>query len=320
MIVTAETELLAMMSAALATGGFGDVVEARSAQEALALIEPDAGTSGGAAVDALLLDMTLPDADGVETCATIRLNVAHKDTPIVVLAEPGDTQSLSQAFVAGASDYIFKPFHDVELLARMRSILRNKVQLDRRRATERELQRLRRPASIWRASDGPVIEPDSGLPGRGCLTGSLTWHARRDDGASMAVIVARIDALTSFRHLYGADAASGMIGRVAARIGDLVAPLNHLLAAFDTGSFAIVCAPAADGARELAEAARRCVADLQIPHMECAFRDSVSASVGMALGVRVSRERVAQLLPSAISAAEQAAAEGGDRVVVVEGL
>ena len=315
MIVTAEKDLLDLMPAALATGGFGDIVMARSAQEALSLMAPGAM----APIDALLLDMTLPDADGVETCATIRLNAAHKETPIIVLAEPGDTHSLSQAFVAGASDYIFKPFHDVELLARMRSISRNKTQMDQRRATERELQRLRRPASIWRSSDGPVIEPESGLPGRGCLTGSLTWHAGREDGASIAVIVARIDALTSFRHLYGVGATAVMLGRVAASLGELTAPLNYFLTAFDTGSFAIVCAPAPDDTCALAEAARRCVARLAIPHMECAFRDTVSASVGVAVGARGSREQVAQLLPSAISAAEQATAEGGDQVVFVEG-
>ena len=315
MIVTAQIDLLAMMSAALTVGGYDDIVVAGAAQEALDQMTPAAAP----AIDALFLDMALPDADGVETCATIRLNARHRDTPIIVLAEPGDTQSLSQAFVAGASDYIFKPFHDVELLARMRSISRNKSQLDQRRATERELQRLRRPTSIWRSSEGPVIEPESGLPGRGCLTGTLTWHAAREDGVAIAVIVARIDALTSFRHLYGVESTAAMLRDVAAGFGALIAPLQYVLTAFDTGSFAIVCAPAREDVKSLAEAARQCVARLSIPHMECAFRDTVSASVGVAVGARVSRDKVAQLLPSAISAAEQAAAEGGDRVVFVEG-
>ena len=81
----------------------------------------------------------------------------------------------------------------------------------------------------------------------------------------------------------------------------------------------IVCAPAGDAARRLAEQARARVAELAIPHRESALHDTVSASVGISMGARVSRERVAQLLPDAIRAAEQAAADGGDRVVVVEG-
>ena len=314
MIVAEPRDLRATTREALALANIDDIVEAETARDAIARFG-----QAPAPFDAVLLDMRLPDGDGVETCATIRLRPGYRDTPVIVLAEPGDMQALSQAFVAGASDYVFKPFHAVELQARMRLVMRHKAQVDRRREHERELQRLRRPAGIWRSSDGPVIDPESGLPGRAALTGSLNWHAAREDGAPLAVIVAQIDALPSYRHLHGPEATVAMSRRVAGTLGALGARLDHFLCAFETGGYAIVCAPSGAGTRELAEAARAGVAALASPHLESAMHEFVSASVGLAIGARASRERVAQLLPDAICAAEQAAAEGGNRVVVVEG-
>ena len=314
MIVAEPRDLRATTREALALAGVDDIVETETARDAMARLG-----EGAAPFDAVLLDMRLPDGDGVETCATIRLRPACRDTPVIVLAEPGDMRALSQAFVAGASDYVFKPFHAIELRARMRLVMRHKAQVDRRREHERELQRLRRPGTIWRSSDGPVIDAESGLPGRAALTGALNWHAAREDGAPLAVIVAQIDALPSYRHLHGAEATSAMLRRVASTLGALDARLDDFLAAFETGGYGIVRATAGESARNLAEATRAGVAALAIPHLESAMHEFVSASVGLALGARASREGVAQLLPDAICAAEQAAADGGNRVVVVEG-
>ncbi len=299
-------------------GGFDDVREAACSQDAIAALD-GAGAQASPA-DVVLLDMALEDADGVETCANIRLLPGHRETPIVVMASPGDVQSLSQAFVAGASDYLFRPFHDVELLARMRSIARNKVQFDRRRGYERELQRLRRPGSIWRGGEGPALDSETGLPGRHVLTESLNWHGQREDGARIAVIVAQIDALTSYRHLCGPDETSGMLRRVTTALGREPASLDRYLIAFDTGSFAIVAAPSDDSEFQRADALRRRVLDLRIPHMESALRETLSVSVGLSCGRRSGREAVSQLLPNAIRAAEQAAAEGGNRVVCVDDM
>ena len=302
----------------LRVGGFDDVFDARNSTDAMAAL--DVAPTDGLAIDAVLLDLALSDADGVETCATIRLLPRHKETPIVVMASPGDVQTLSQAFVAGASDYLFKPFHDVELLARMRSIMRNKVQLDRRRSYERELQRLRRPGSIWRDGEGPVIDAETGLPGRHVLTEALNWHGQREDRTRISVMVAQVDALTSFRHLYGPDKTGAMLRRVTEALGRETGRLDQLLIAFDAGSFALVSAPDAIDDFVHADDLRKRIAALRIPHMESAVRDFVSVSIGISAGPRKSREVVSQLLPNAIRAAEQAAAEGGNRVVCVDDI
>ncbi len=297
----------------LSQGGFEDVIEAATGADAIAALDQ----TGSTAIDVVVLDMALEDSDGIEACANIRLLPRHRDTPVVVLAAAGDVQTLSQAFVAGASDYLFKPFHDIELVARMRSITRNKVQFDRRRGYERELQRLRRPGSIWRSGDGPVVDADTGLLGRQVLTETLLWHGQCEDKKRIAVLVAQVDALISYRHLNGAEATGAMLRTVTEALSRESSRLDDRLVAYDTGSFALV--GLSDSEEFLrGERLRKRVVDLRIPHLESALRETVSVSVGVSVGTRIGRDKVAQLLPDAIRAVEQAAAEGGNRVVCVD--
>lgn len=71
--------------------------------------------------DALILDLMLPDIDGLEVCRTIR---AGARTPILMLTARGDAMDRVVGLEIGADDYLPKPFEPRELLARLRSILR----------------------------------------------------------------------------------------------------------------------------------------------------------------------------------------------------
>jgi two-component system, OmpR family, phosphate regulon response regulator OmpR len=89
--------------------------------------------SGGAGValarhesfDALVLDLMLPDIDGLEVCRQIRAgNGGRANTPILMLTARGDAMDRVIGLEMGADDYLAKPFEPRELLARLRSILR----------------------------------------------------------------------------------------------------------------------------------------------------------------------------------------------------
>lgn len=71
--------------------------------------------------EVILLDLMLPDANGVDLCRAIR---AESDTPIIVLSAIGDDATKVEALDAGADDYLTKPFSMSELQARMRVALR----------------------------------------------------------------------------------------------------------------------------------------------------------------------------------------------------
>jgi two-component system KDP operon response regulator KdpE len=71
--------------------------------------------------EALVLDLVLPDGDGVSVCKDIR---RWSRLPILVLSAVGDEREKVRALDAGADDYVTKPFGTEELLARLRAILR----------------------------------------------------------------------------------------------------------------------------------------------------------------------------------------------------
>jgi len=76
---------------------------------------------GREAFDAIVLDLMLPDMDGLEVCRRIR---THADIPILMLTARGDAMDRVVGLELGADDYLPKPFEPRELLARLRAILR----------------------------------------------------------------------------------------------------------------------------------------------------------------------------------------------------
>lgn len=91
---------------------------AQNGQEALRLI-----FSLGESFDLILLDIMMPDMDGFEVCAKLKENVATREIPIIFLTARTDVDALSHGFQVGGVDYITKPFHPSELLARVKTHL-----------------------------------------------------------------------------------------------------------------------------------------------------------------------------------------------------
>ena len=71
--------------------------------------------------DAIVLDLVLPDGQGIEVCQAVR---EWSTLPILVLSAVGDEREKVRALDAGADDYVTKPFGTDELLARLRAVLR----------------------------------------------------------------------------------------------------------------------------------------------------------------------------------------------------
>jgi two-component system, OmpR family, phosphate regulon response regulator OmpR len=75
-------------------------------------------------IEAVILDVMLPDADGFEICRRIR---AESDVPIVMLTARGEPADRIVGLELGADDYLPKPFDPRELLARLRAVLRRRT-------------------------------------------------------------------------------------------------------------------------------------------------------------------------------------------------
>lgn len=85
-------------------------------QEALALMKTHE-------YDLILLDIMMPEMDGYEVCRRIKAEPRLQDIPIIFVTAKVDVDSISQGFRAGAVDYLCKPFHAEELLARVNTHL-----------------------------------------------------------------------------------------------------------------------------------------------------------------------------------------------------
>ncbi|HET8862937.1 MAG TPA: response regulator transcription factor [Solirubrobacterales bacterium] len=108
-----EPQILRALEVILRDAGY-EAVPARSGEEALskAAVRPPA---------AAILDLMLPDFDGIE--ATKRLR-EWSEMPIIVLSAVGEEEAKVRALAAGADDYVTKPFGPPELVARLEAVLR----------------------------------------------------------------------------------------------------------------------------------------------------------------------------------------------------
>lgn len=88
----------------------------------------------------ILLDIMLPKMDGFEVCERLKKDPDTKYTPIIMITALKDLKDKLRALQVGADDFITKPFENVELLARVKSLLRIKEYHDELERTNKELE------------------------------------------------------------------------------------------------------------------------------------------------------------------------------------
>lgn len=140
LIVDDSPDQQALLRSILGKAGHGEVLSANSAKSAATLLNLD-GEETTQKIDLILMDILMPEQDGVETCRQIKRCAHLKDVPVIMVTAKNDLSNLKEAFAAGAMDYISKPFNSVELLARVSSALLLKQEMDRRKNRELELRR-----------------------------------------------------------------------------------------------------------------------------------------------------------------------------------
>lgn len=78
--------------------------------------------------DLILLDIMMPELDGYAVCEQLKANESTRDIPVIFLSALDLTFDKVKAFEVGAADYINKPFHPAEVLARVKNQLRSRQQ------------------------------------------------------------------------------------------------------------------------------------------------------------------------------------------------
>ena len=122
-----------------------DVVEyalSREGMETEAVSSGEAATArlfSGAEFDLVILDLMLPDTDGVTLCRELRsADCASRDVPVIMLTARDDETSVVVGLEVGADDYVTKPFSPRQLISRVRAHLRRQRLSSRASATEQQ--------------------------------------------------------------------------------------------------------------------------------------------------------------------------------------
>ncbi len=120
LIVDDDPDIQRLVTYNLRQAGF-EVSTAASGRKALESVQKDPP-------DLIILDLMLPDVDGIEVCRTLRQHEASRRIPIVMLTARSEEIDRIVGFELGADDYVMKPFSPRELVLRIRSIFRRMKQ------------------------------------------------------------------------------------------------------------------------------------------------------------------------------------------------
>jgi phosphoserine phosphatase RsbU/P len=314
LVVDDQEDSRDLTEGALLSAGYNDIVTAESGWGALKILDLGRPTEEASPVDLMLLDIVMPEMDGVEACARIRNDARYADMPIIMVTSLDDVDSLANAFVAGATDYITKPVNRVELVARVRSALRLKQELDRRLARERELLAFLSNWGDRRA--GLLVDETTGLFVGEAAEAYLTALRNGQHDEVISILALTLDRFEVYRAANGEDAALAVLAEVSRAVRRLAATVGIVAGAYPNGVIILVAPEVGSkSARELGETLRTAVSKLRLRNSESVVADYVTASVAAITGkAKQAIDRI-HLLTHAIAKVQDAASSGGDRVL-----
>jgi two-component system cell cycle response regulator len=273
-----------------------DVVEASDGQEAVQ-------QARACRPDAILLDVDMPVLDGFQVLSILRADPLTQDIPVLFLTGRVDTNELIEGLDLGAFDYLKKPCHVGELLARIKAALRWKARAD-------ELGRLADAMDVLGSTD--VL---TGLPNRRALDRQLSVLSQkaRETGSALAVAMIDVDHFKRVNDVEGHPAGDAVLVDVAHRLRSASRP-GQILGRWGGEEFLAVTECTSDEqARRFGERFRTLVGWEPVSLQEGATVLAITVSVGVATGVPNNEQALLALADAALYAAKQ---NGRNQVVL----
>ena len=239
----------------------------------------------GDPVDLILMDIVMPEINGIEGTQLVRRQQAFADIPIIMLTSMQDKDILESAFSAGANDYVLKPFDETELRARLRTALRLKEETDQRKAREADLLKLSQALIARQIHTEEALFQDglTGIYNRRAFDKKLQdeWVSCYIAQKPLAMIMLDIDHFKDCNDKHGHQAGDLVLQAVARA---LPSPGTGLFAARYGGEEFVILVPGAS-AREAAEHAEKIRYRIELTKIEVengADSLAVTASLGVA--------------------------------------
>ena len=124
----------------LQRAGYIDYLSFTSAQDMFNYLYSDTPYVIESQVDAILMDIMMPEIDGIEACKQLQQVEHLKDIPVIFVTALEDSSKVVEALDAGGTDYLMKPINKTELLARLRVAIRLKYEKDWHKKQEEKIR------------------------------------------------------------------------------------------------------------------------------------------------------------------------------------
>jgi len=319
-IVDDTTFSLEVIKAFLISAGYLDVITVKSAKELYLLVD-GYSDRGIVEIDLILLDIVMPDVDGIEACRNVKKREWLADVPVIMVTGTTEKDNLQLAFSAGAMDFIKKPLDRVELLARVRSALRLKHETSRRKARETELLEvtLQLQAANERLQNLSLLDGLTGIANRRHFDQELLQENRRAkrENTPLSLIMLDIDYFKAFNDTYGHLKGDDCLKTVASEFIKTLKRPGDFPARYGGEEFAVVLPNTDDvGAAIIAEELRASIERAGILHINSLCADYVTVSLGVVTRFSDQAETPDDLISAADRALYRSKHEGRNRVSV----
>jgi len=311
---------LEVIKAFLIKAGYLEVITVKSAKELYLLVD-GYSDRGIVEIDLILMDIIMPDVDGIEACRNVKKREWLGDVPVIMVTATTEKDNLQLAFSAGAMDFIKKPLDRVELLARVRSALRLKHETSRRKARETELLEVTRQlqAANERLQNLSFLDGLTGIANRRHFDQVLLLESRRNTRAKtpLSLIILDIDYFKAFNDTYGHLRGDDCLKTVAATLRNTLRRAGDFPARYGGEEFGVILPNTDDlGAAMIAEELRASVERADIAHVNSLCADYVTVSVGVVTRFLEQAETPDDLILAADRALYRSKHEGRNRVSV----
>jgi len=317
LIVDDSRDSRRLMEILLKSAGYEDVLTASSAQEAYGFFPPDE-PDRHENIDLILMDIVMPDIDGIEACRQIKMTQAA-DVPIIMVTAKTDKEELNMAFAAGAMDYLTKPVDRVELVARVRSALKLKQETDRRRARELDLLKVTKQLAEANETLKQLSLRDglTGVANRRHFDEVLAdeWRRAQRYGHPLSVALLDVDYFKNYNDTYGHLRGDDCLRLVAETAQSTLRRPGDFIARYGGEEFALILPDTPrDGASSVVEGVRSAIEQLRISHVTSLCKDVVTVSIGIATFNLETDMSLEDLMKQADAALYRAKADGRNRM------